>query len=84
MKLIERMANHARDNWLGSQEQTSNYYGNEFNAGFVAGFLECRKMAESDLEFYTGESGRMGEQQVEGESQFGYDMLVNNKWEIKS
>lgn len=83
MKLIERMANDARLKWLGSKEQESNYYGNEFSAGYVSGFLACREMAESDLEFYTGEAGRMGEQQVEGESNFGFDTVVGDKWEIR-
>ena len=83
MKLIERLAHEARCKWFGSKEQIANYYGNEFNAGYIEGFLACRSMAESDLDFYTTQSGRMGECEVEGESQFGYDTEIGGKWEIK-
>lgn len=83
MKLIERMANEFRGKWLGSKEQEGNYYGNEFNAGFVSGFQTCRELIEIDMKFYTDQAAFIGESEVEGESSFGYDTIIGGKWEVR-
>lgn len=80
MKYIERLANDAREKWLGSKEQESNYFINEFNAGYVAGYEQAKEDAICNLEDCIKDIDFQGNHEFEGESSWGFDTLSNDKW----
>lgn len=82
MKNIERMANHQRGGWFGSEEQKKEYYCNEFNAGFVFGIAMATKLFREWGNFITDSSDDIAEiitcvnqdlnKEVEGKSKWNY------------